>query len=150
MGISKKMRAGARIAFASLALGFGSFLPAWAEEGDSFLCEIDTTGPFEGVVPEVVAFLVGTTGGGTMVFDPFINNYYKEPIEAQLLADNDRKVAIRWTIEFVADDTIASAKLQYELTYFKAEKTARLRARQPYGDTKEPSFPAVCRRENWQ
>lgn len=130
--------------------GLGATTAAFANQGDSYLCEVDTTGPFEGSVPEVVAFLVGTDEGGSLVFDPYINHYYKEPIEAELLVDNDTKVAIRWTIKFVADGTVSSAKLQYDLTYFKARKTARLRAKQPYGDSKEPTFPAVCKHERWE
>lgn len=141
---------GLRVAFVSLALGFGALSPAYADEGDSYLCEINTNGPFYGTVPEIVAFRVGTDDGGTLVFDPFIKTYYGEPIEAELLVDNDKKVAIRWTIKFVAEGTTASAKLQYEVTYFKAQNNARLRARQPYGDTKEPTFPAVCKRGSWE
>ena len=95
-------------------------------------------------------FLLAPTKAGHWIFDPYINHYYKEPIEAELLVDNDTKAAIRWTIKFVADGTVSSAKLQYDLTYFKARKTARLRAKQPYGDSKEPTFPAVCKHERWE
>lgn len=129
-------------------LGFAH--PALAAEGDSYLCKIDTHGPFEGTVPEMVAFVVGTDDGGTMVFDPFINNYYNGPIDAQLLDDNDAKVRIRWVIKFVAVGEVATTKLQYELLFLKGQNKAQLRAKLPYGESKEPTFPATCTREKWE
>lgn len=77
----------------------GPLHPALAAEGDSYLCEFDPGGQFADSIPEVVAFVVGADGGGTLVFDPFINFYYKVPIEAKLLADNASRVSIRWVLK---------------------------------------------------
>ena len=133
---------------AAACLGFAH--PAQAAEGDSYLCEIDAHGPFEGIIPEMVAFVVGSEDGGTMVLDPFINNYYHGPIEAKLLDDSDAKVRIRWVIKFVPDGGVASEKLQYELLFLKGQNKAQLRAKLPYGESKEPKFPATCTREKWE
>lgn len=124
--------------------------PTHAAEGDSYLCKIDTHGPFDGTVPEMVAFVVGSDDGGTMVFDPFINNYYNGPIDAQLLDDNEAKVRIRWVIKFVAVGEVATTQLQYELLFLKGKNKAQLRAKLPYGESKEPKFPATCTREKWE
>lgn len=132
-----------------LALLLAAAPAAHAAEGDAFLCKVKADGPFEDAIPDMVAFRVGASEGGTLVYDPFIATYYKEPIEASLLADTDIKVKIRWIIKFVPEGSIASARLQYELTYFKGQDRATLRAKLPYGESHEPSFDATCAREKW-
>ena len=76
--------------------------------------------------------------------------HYNGPIDAQLLDDNDAKVRIRWVIKFVAVGEVATTKLQYELLFLKGQNKAQLRAKLPYGESKEPTFPATCTREKWE
>ena len=107
----------------------GAASAAFADEGASYYCEFDSRSRFDNLLPEAVGFVVGSDDGGTLVFDPIINNYYNEPIEAKLLVDNDARVSIRWVVKAIFVDNGRSRKFQYDLTLMKGQLTARLTAK---------------------
>lgn len=149
--IGGRMVAGARgLLFKVTAAGIlGATQAAFAEEGTSYFCEFDNRSRFEGVLPEAVGFVVGDEGGGTLVFDPIINSYYNEPIEAELLVDNEARVSIRWIVKAIFSDTGKSRKFQFDLTLLKGPMTARIAVKLAAGETLEPSAPGSCVIQKW-
>ena len=124
-------------------------MPANAKEGDSFLCKIEGGGKFADAFPEAVGVAVGSESEGAYVLDPIINHYYGEPIQAEVQADTDGRLSVRWKVKVKDEENgIALFDLWFDLRILKGPMTARLRMKAT-GDTYEFTAPGTCTREKW-
>jgi hypothetical protein len=123
-----------------------AFQPVAAKEGEAFLCDIVPSGKVPDAFPEMVGVSVGSDAEGTFVVDPIINYYHGGPIAAEVIADNDSRLSIRWSVNVTSEDTGRSVvKLYYDMLVLKGKLTARVRLK-ARGDSLEFLATGTCER----
>lgn len=143
------MRSRSKVAIVAAVIGAAMPIAGEAKEGESFLCKIEGGGKVAEAFPEAVGVAVGSEDEGTYVMDPIINYYHGEPIQAEVKADTDRRISLRWKVKVKDEENgIALFDLWFDLTILKGPMTARLRLKAT-GDTYEFSAPGTCTREKW-
>lgn len=54
-----------------------------------------------GNIPDQVQVDYDAAAGKAMVFDPFINNYVGEPMEAEIKKDNAKRLTLVWSLDMI-------------------------------------------------
>lgn len=119
--------------------------PALAAKTEGVLYECDITQKKERLywVADKIAIVV-KNNGEVFVYDEVIMRFYNQPMTAKVTRDNDRKLAIRWTLtDIVNSSNQYTSAFEYHATLSKTTNKISVYAR-PDGYPNRFSGRGVC------
>ncbi len=96
--------------------------PVMAAKSGGVMYDCDITQKRERLywIADKIAIVV-MNSGEVVVFDEVILNYHSKPMEAHVTRDNDKKLAIRWTLkDLVNNSNQYTSAFEYSATLHKA------------------------------
>ncbi len=132
-----------RAAVAAVALVLSG--PALAANNKGTLYECDITQKKERLywIADKIAIVV-KDDGEVVVYDEVIMRFHNRPMTARVTRDNDRKLAIRWTLtDLVNSSNQFTSAFEFQATLNKASNKISVHAR-PEGYTNRFSGRGAC------
>ena len=102
-------------------------LPALARPV-TYQCRLEVS-QANGWVPDQVVILHEPGTKTALVNDPIIRHFVKEPVEAKVVTENDKRITFQWKLKMVKNNAQQVApQFTYRATVMKADKSIRINA----------------------
>ena len=96
-------------------------LVASGANAKTYICKVKPEGRDTGWISKTIAINVNDETGKVLVSDAIILSAFKEPIQADLVVNTDKRLTVKWEISGEKDVfNVTYTRFQYRVTIFKA------------------------------